>query len=99
VGPSAWAPTCPHARASRNLGSSIIDPEVIQVNIARLIPIVLLVSTAPVTAQERQLTSDDYAHAEQFLGAATASLVRGIGGPPTWLRYELLAEMVELFAA
>jgi dipeptidyl aminopeptidase/acylaminoacyl peptidase len=61
------------------------DPEVFKVNIARLIPIVLLVSTAPVTAQERQLTADDYAHAEQFLGAATASLVRGIAGPPTWL--------------
>jgi dipeptidyl aminopeptidase/acylaminoacyl peptidase len=56
------------------------------VNITRVLPIALLVSAAPLAAQQpRQLTTDDYARAEQFLGAATAPLVRGIAGPPTWL--------------
>jgi len=33
----------------------------------------------------RQLTADDYARAERFLGATTAPLVTGIGVRPTWL--------------
>jgi dipeptidyl-peptidase 4 len=52
----------------------------------RLLATVLLVTAAPLSAQEpRQVTADDYARAERFLGANTMSLVRGMAGPPTWL--------------
>jgi dipeptidyl aminopeptidase/acylaminoacyl peptidase len=44
-----------------------------------------LLLAAPLAAQSpRQLTSDDYARAERFLGATTAPLVTGIGVRPTW---------------
>jgi dipeptidyl aminopeptidase/acylaminoacyl peptidase len=53
------------------------------------LPAVLLaiVATAtPALAQERRdLTAEDYAHAEQFLGSNTASLVFGATVRPTWL--------------
>jgi dipeptidyl aminopeptidase/acylaminoacyl peptidase len=40
----------------------------------------------PAAAQERrQLTADDYARAERFLGQHTAPLVAGTAGRPTWL--------------
>jgi dipeptidyl-peptidase-4 len=49
----------------------------------RLAPLLLAL---PLAAQEpRQLTADDYARAERFLGASTAPLVTGIGVRPTWL--------------
>jgi dipeptidyl aminopeptidase/acylaminoacyl peptidase len=35
--------------------------------------------------QPRQLTADDYARAERFLGTTTAALVTGAGVRPTWL--------------
>jgi dipeptidyl aminopeptidase/acylaminoacyl peptidase len=52
----------------------------------RLRPVVLLLAfAAPLAAQSRrQLTSEDYARAERFLGANTAPLVTGTGVRPTW---------------
>jgi dipeptidyl aminopeptidase/acylaminoacyl peptidase len=48
--------------------------------------LVLLLLAAPVIAQQpRQLTAQDYARAERFLGANAAPLVTGIGVRPTWL--------------
>jgi dipeptidyl aminopeptidase/acylaminoacyl peptidase len=47
---------------------------------------ILLVVATPIAAQQpRQLTADDYARAERFLGANTAPLVTGTGVRPTWL--------------
>jgi len=55
----------------------------------RLRPILLLLLAAPLGAPAaqppRQLTADDYARAERFLGATTAPLVTGTGVRPTWL--------------
>jgi dipeptidyl-peptidase 4 len=52
----------------------------------RLLAIALFVTAAPLPAQQpSQLTADDYARAERFLGASTISLVTGLAGPPTWL--------------
>jgi dipeptidyl-peptidase 4 len=46
----------------------------------------LLLSAVPCTAQTtRQLTADDYARAERFLGANTFPLVSGAGVQPNWL--------------
>ena len=46
----------------------------------------LLLIAAPLAAQSpRQLTAEDYARAERFLGATTAPLVTGSGVRPTWL--------------
>ncbi|MGH7713491.1 MAG: DPP IV N-terminal domain-containing protein [Gemmatimonadaceae bacterium] len=39
----------------------------------------------PAAQQSRQLTADDYARAERYLGATTAPLVSGTGVRPTWL--------------
>jgi len=51
----------------------------------RLRSLALLLVAAPLVAQSpRQLTPDDYARAERFLGATTAPLVTGIGVRPTW---------------
>src|SRR4051812_24703778 len=51
----------------------------------RLRSALLLLVATPLAAQSRrQLTSDDYARAEQFLGASTAPLVIGAGVRPTW---------------
>ncbi len=51
--------------------------------LSRLAPLLLAI---PLTAQEtRQLTAEDYARAERFLGANTAPLVTGFGVRPTWL--------------
>lgn len=48
--------------------------------------IALLLVAMPLAAQEpRQLTAEDYARAERFLGASTAPLVTGTGVRPTWL--------------
>ena len=47
--------------------------------------LLLLLVAAPVAAQQRQLTTQDYARAERFLGANTAPLVTGTGVRPTWL--------------
>ncbi len=48
--------------------------------------LVLLLLAAPAIAQQpRQLTAQDYARAERFLGANAAPLVSGIGVRPTWL--------------
>ncbi|NUP71505.1 MAG: prolyl oligopeptidase family serine peptidase [Gemmatimonadaceae bacterium] len=45
----------------------------------------LLLLAAPLAAQSRrQLTADDYARAERFLGANTVPLVTGLGVRPTW---------------
>jgi dipeptidyl aminopeptidase/acylaminoacyl peptidase len=52
----------------------------------RLQTIALLLTAAPLAAQQPlQLTAEDYARAERFLGAYTAPLVSGIAGPPSWL--------------
>lgn len=52
----------------------------------RLHPIALLLLAAPLAAQApRQLTADDYARAERYLGTTTAPLVSGTGVRPTWL--------------
>jgi dipeptidyl-peptidase 4 len=49
--------------------------------------LLLLLVAAPLTAQQpRQLTAEDYARAERFLGAHTAPLVSGMGVRPTWLQ-------------
>ncbi|MEX2110485.1 MAG: DPP IV N-terminal domain-containing protein [Gemmatimonadaceae bacterium] len=46
----------------------------------------LLLLAVPLAAQQpRQLTAEDYARAERFLGASTAPLVTGLGVRPTWL--------------
>src|SRR5687767_778247 len=47
----------------------------------------LLVSCAANLAaqQPRQLTADDYARAERYLGATAAPLVTGVSVRPTWL--------------
>src|SRR5688500_16630968 len=46
----------------------------------------LVLIAAPLAAQSpRQLTAEDYARAERFLGATTAPLVTGSGVRPTWL--------------
>jgi dipeptidyl-peptidase 4 len=52
----------------------------------RLRPVaLLLLFAAPLAAQSRrQLTADDYARAERFLGANTVPLVTGTGVRPTW---------------
>ncbi|HEV2147717.1 MAG TPA: DPP IV N-terminal domain-containing protein [Longimicrobiaceae bacterium] len=48
--------------------------------------VLLLLLAAPLAAQQpRQLTAEDYARAERFLGATAAPLVTGIGVRPTWL--------------
>ena len=55
-------------------------------NAIRTIPLALLIAAAPLAAQQpRQLTTEDYARAEQFLGANAAELVSGLAGQPTWL--------------
>jgi dipeptidyl-peptidase-4 len=52
----------------------------------RLHSVALLLLAAPLAAQQpRQLTAEDYARAERFLGANTAPLVTGTGVRPTWL--------------
>ena len=52
----------------------------------RLIPLALLLAATAVQAQQpEQLTADDYARAEQFLGANMFPLVSGQAGQPTWL--------------
>ena len=52
----------------------------------RLVAIALLLTAAPLAAQQtRQITAQDYARAERFLGTNTGPLVTGIAGPPTWL--------------
>jgi dipeptidyl aminopeptidase/acylaminoacyl peptidase len=48
-----------------------------------LVSLVLLAS--PLAAQSRQLTADDYARAERYLGTNTAPLVSGSNVRPTWL--------------
>jgi dipeptidyl-peptidase-4 len=46
----------------------------------------LLIAAAPLAAQQpRQLTAEDYARAERYLGATTAPLVTGVSVRPTWL--------------
>jgi dipeptidyl-peptidase 4 len=46
----------------------------------------LLVIAAPLAAQQpRQLTAEDYARAERYLGATTAPLVTGVSVRPTWV--------------
>ena len=52
----------------------------------RIYALALLLLAAPAAAQQpRQLTAQDYARAERFLGANTAPLVSGIAARPTWL--------------
>jgi dipeptidyl aminopeptidase/acylaminoacyl peptidase len=52
----------------------------------RLHSVALLLLAAPLAAQQpRQLTAEDYARAERFLGANAAPLVTGTGVRPTWL--------------
>ena len=52
----------------------------------RLTAVLLLAFAAAATAQQpRALTADDYARAEQFLGANTFPLVTGVAGAPVWL--------------
>ena len=45
----------------------------------------VLATAAPLAAQQRQVTAEDYARAERFLGANTSPLVSGVAGPPEWL--------------
>ena len=49
--------------------------------------IALLLFAMPIAAQDapRQLTAEDYARAERFLGANTAPLVTGTAVRPFWL--------------
>jgi dipeptidyl-peptidase-4 len=48
--------------------------------------VILLLTAAPLAAQTpRQLTAEDYARAERFLGTTTAPLVTGSGVRPTWV--------------
>jgi dipeptidyl-peptidase 4 len=55
-------------------------------NAIRTIPLALLIAATPLAAQQpRQLTAEDYARAEQFLGATASQLVSGLAGQPTWL--------------
>jgi dipeptidyl aminopeptidase/acylaminoacyl peptidase len=52
----------------------------------RLSLVAALLFAVPVAAQQpRQLTDEDYARAERFLGATTAPLFAGSGVRPTWL--------------
>jgi dipeptidyl-peptidase 4 len=52
----------------------------------RLHNVALFLLAVPLAAQQpRQLTAEDYARAERFLGANAAPLVTGIGVRPTWL--------------
>ncbi|MFN2563608.1 MAG: DPP IV N-terminal domain-containing protein, partial [Gemmatimonadaceae bacterium] len=52
----------------------------------RLHSVTLWLLAAPLAAQQpRQLTAEDYARAERFLGANAAPLVTGVAGRPTWL--------------
>jgi dipeptidyl-peptidase-4 len=52
----------------------------------RLYSVAVLLLATPVAAQQpRQLTAEDYARAERFLGATTAPLATGTGVRPTWL--------------
>jgi len=52
----------------------------------RVLPPLLLVLPLVAAAQQpRQLTAEDYARAEKFLGANAAPLVTGMGVRPTWL--------------
>jgi dipeptidyl aminopeptidase/acylaminoacyl peptidase len=52
----------------------------------RIYALALLLLAAPAAAQQtRQLTAQDYARAERFLGANAAPLVSGTAGRPTWL--------------
>lgn len=52
----------------------------------RIHALALLLLAAPAAAQQtRQLTAQDYARAERFLGAHTAPLVTGTAGRPTWM--------------
>jgi dipeptidyl aminopeptidase/acylaminoacyl peptidase len=45
----------------------------------------LVLFASPLAAQSRQLTADDYARAERYLGSNTAPLVSGTNVRPTWL--------------
>ena len=54
-----------------------------RVHYRSLVSLVLLAS--PLAAQSRQLTADDYARAERYLGTNTAPLVSGSNVRPTWL--------------
>jgi dipeptidyl aminopeptidase/acylaminoacyl peptidase len=45
----------------------------------------LVVTSQAAPPQPRQLTADDYARAERFLGVNTSPLVSGTMGAPTWL--------------
>ncbi len=52
----------------------------------RTAALALLLLAPPLAAQQpRQLTAEDYARAERFLGAHTAPLVTGLVVRPTWL--------------
>jgi dipeptidyl-peptidase 4 len=52
----------------------------------RLQMLTALLLAAPLAAQQpRQLTAEDYARAERYLGANAAPLVSGLAGRPTWL--------------
>src|SRR5918998_5784738 len=54
----------------------------------RLTPLLFVAAAtgAPLGGQQpRQVTAQDYARAERYLGANTAPLVTGIGVRPTWL--------------
>ncbi len=53
--------------------------------LSRLAPLLLIAPLGLAAQQPRQLTADDYARAERFLGANTAPLVTGTGIRPTWL--------------
>jgi dipeptidyl-peptidase 4 len=53
----------------------------------RFLILTLFVAAVPVAAQQPvQLTAEDYARAERFLGQHTAPLVSGVPGPITWLQ-------------
>ena len=48
--------------------------------------LLFLLAVSPLAAQQpRQITAEDYARAERFLGATAAPLVTGMGVNPTWL--------------
>ncbi|MBL8961042.1 MAG: S9 family peptidase, partial [Gemmatimonadetes bacterium] len=50
-----------------------------------LLPYLLLSASALAAQAPRQFTDADYARAEKFLAAGTASLVSGVAGRATWL--------------
>src|SRR5687767_5499839 len=67
-------------------GTLIMDYRRVTMPRVRLTAALIFTLAAGAQAQQpRVLTANDYARAEQFLGANTFPLVTGLAGPPAWL--------------